>query len=108
MSNNTLLIVIVSFSLLYLYFLKLVKQDKFSNDLLFFFIISIVLIFTLTIFYYYFQELNISIIICGLLVINNLLMVREIKLIDKRFIFIPLPYFLFFLITFIYLIIRLF
>ena len=108
MSNYTLLILIISFSLLYLYFLKLLKQDRFSNDLLFFLIISIILIFTLTIFYYYFQELNISIVISGLLVINNLLMLREIKLIDKRYVFIPLPYFLFFLGVFIYLITRLF
>ena len=108
MSNITLLILIVSFSLLYLYFLNLIKQDKFSNDLLFFLIISIILIFTLTIFYFYFQELYISIIISGLLVINNLLMVKEISLINKRFIYIPLPYFLFFLGVFIYLLTKLF
>ena len=108
MSNITLLILIVSFSLLYLHFLNLVKQDKFSNDLLFFLIVSIILIFNLTIFYYYFQELNISIIISGLLVINNLLMVREIRLINKKFIIIPIPYFLFFLGVFITLLIKLF
>ena len=108
MSNITLLILIVSFSLLYLLFLNLVKQDKFSNDLLFFLIVSIILIFNLTVFYYYFQELNISIIISGLLVINNLLMVREIRLINKKFILIPIPYFLFFLGVFITLLIKLF
>ena len=107
MSNITLIILIVSFSSLYLYFLKLLKQDKFSNDLLFFLIISIILIFTLTIFYYYFQELLISLIISGLLVINNALMLKEIKLIDKKYIFIPLPYFLFFLGVFVFLIIKL-
>ena len=108
MSNITLLILIVSFSMLYLYFLKLLKQDKFSNDLLFFLIISIILIFTLTIFYYYFQEINISIVISFLLVINNLFMVREIYLIDKKYLLIPLPYFIFFLSVFIYLITKLF
>ena len=108
MSNITLLILIVSFSLLYLLFLNLVKQDKFSNYLLFFLIVSIILIFNLTVFYYYFQELNISIIISGLLVINNLLMVREIRLINKKFILIPIPYFLFFLGVFITLLIKLF
>ena len=108
MSNITLLILIISFSSLYIYFLKLLKQDKFSNDLLFFLIVSIILIFNLTVFYYYFQELNISIIISGLLVINNLLMVREIRLINKKFILIPIPYFLFFLGVFITLLIKLF
>lgn len=107
MSNSTLLILIVSFSLLYLYFLKLIKQNKFSNDLLFFLIISIILIFTLTIFYYYFQELKISTIISGLLVINNILMVREIRLIDKKYTIISIPYFIFFLGVFIYLILKL-
>lgn len=107
MSNITLLILIISFSSLYIYFLKLLKQDKFSNDLLFFLIISIILIFTLTIFYYYFQELLLSAIISGLLVINNTLMLREIKLIDKKYIFIPLPYYLFFFCVFIYIIIKL-
>jgi len=108
MSNITLLILIVSFSLLYLYFLKLLKQDKFSNDLLFFLIISIILIFILSVFYYYFQELNISIIISFLLVINNMLMLREIIHIDKRFLFVPIPYFLFFLGVLINLILKLF
>ena len=108
MSNITLLLLIVSFSLLYIFFLHLLKQDKFSNDLLFFLIINIILIFTLSIFYYYFQELNISIIISGLLTINNILIIREMMLIRKVFIFISLPYFLFFFGVFIYLITRLF
>lgn len=108
MSNFTLLILIISFSLLYIFFLKLLKQNKFTNDLLFFLIISVILIFTLNIFYYYFQELNISIVISALLVINNFLMLREISLINKRYILIAIPYFLFFLGIFIYLIIRLF
>ena len=84
MSNTILLILIVSFSLLYLYLINLLKNDKFSKDLLFFVLISIILIFTLSVFYYYFQELAISLIISGLLVINNTLMIREIKLINNK------------------------
>ena len=107
MSNLTLLILIVSFSTLYLYLINLLKNDRFSKDLLFFLLISIILIFTLSIFYYYFQELSVSLIISGLLVINNILLVREIKLINNKSIIFSIPYFLFFLGVFIYLIIKL-
>ena len=108
MSNLTLLILIISFSSLYLYLINLLKNDRFSNDLLFFLLISIILIFTLSVFYYYFQELNISIIISGLLVINNYLLLREIRLINNKLIIFPIPYFIFFLGVFIFLIIKLF
>lgn len=106
MSNITLIILIVSFSTLYLYLINLLKNNKFSKDLLFFLLISIILIFTLSVFYYYFQELNISLIISGLLVINNLFIINEIKHINKKLVIFPIPYFLFFLGVFIYLIIK--
>ena len=108
MSNITLLIIIISFSALYLYLIKLLKNDKFSKDLLFFLLIGIILIFTLTIFYCYFQELNLSIIISGLLVINNFLLIRELKLISNKSLVFSLPYFIIFLTIFLYLLIKLF
>ena len=106
MSNISLIIAIVSFSLLYLYLLNLIKIDKFNNDLLFFLIIGIILIFTLAVFYYYFQELNISLIISGLLVVNNTLLLRELYIIKRKSTLFGLPYLIFFIYIFFKILIK--
>ena len=108
MSNISMLFLIISFSLLYLYIINSLKNNKLSKDLLFFLLISIILMFSLTIFYFYFQDNNISLIISFLLVINNYLMLREIRIINYHYIYISFPYFIYFLYVFIKILIKFF
>ena len=108
MSNISMLFLIISFSLLYLYIINSLKNNKLSKDLLFFLLISIILMFSLTIFYFYFQDNNISLILSFLLVINNYLMIREIRIINHHYIYITLPYFIYFLYVFIKILIKFF
>ena len=108
MSNISLLILIVSFSLFYLFLVDSIKDNHISNDLLFFVFIDIILVFSLSIFYFYFQDINLSFIISILLTINNLLILREVFLIKHRFFIITLPYFLYFAYISIFLLFKLF
>ncbi|MBR1416639.1 MAG: hypothetical protein IJ572_02350 [Bacilli bacterium] len=106
MSNISLLILVLSFSLFYLYIINSLKEDKLSKDLLFFLLIGIILIFTLAVFYFYFQDINLSLIISFLLCINNYLLIREIKNINKRYIIITIPYFLYFIYVFFIILLK--
>ena len=106
MSNISLLIVIISFSLFYLYLINSLKEDKLSKDMLFFTLISIILIFTLTVFYFYFQDIAISLVISILLMVNNFFLIKEIKYINKKYVLVTLPYFLYFVYTTIYILIK--
>ena len=108
MSNVSLLILIVSFSLFYLFLVDSLKDDHISKDLLFFVLIGIILVFSLSVFYFYFQDINLSFIISLLLVLNNLLMLKEIKLIHHKFFLVTIPYFLYFVYVFILLFTKLF
>ena len=107
MSNLSLLILIMSFSLLYLFFINSLKEDNFSKDLLFSLLIGTILIFSLSIFYFYFEDLKLSLILNFLLIINNLLILREIKLINDRYVLSSIPYVLYFIYTFFYILLKL-
>ena len=107
MSNISLLVLIISFSLFYLFLVDSLKNNHISKDLLFFLFIGILLIFSLSIFYFYFQDINLSFIISILLIINNLLLTREIFIIKHRLFIITIPYFLYFFYIFIFLLIKL-
>ena len=108
MANISLLILLISFSIFYIFLLDSLKDNHISKDLLFFIFTNIMLIFFLSIFYYYFQNINVSFIISFLLTINNVLMLREIFLIHHRFFVVSIPYLIYFLYVFILLFIKLF
>ena len=108
MSNISLLILIISFSLLYLCLINTLKNNKFTNDLLFFLLIDMILVFTLSIFYFHFQELNISIIISIFLIFDNILLFKELTTISKKASILTIPYLLYFTYVFIKLLFKIF
>jgi hypothetical protein len=93
MTLQTLLWLIISLSLLFFLFINLLKKNLISNDLLFFIFASTILSLTLLVFYFYFQDYFISFISSCMLMINNFLLIREIKHIIKHYDFMSLPYF---------------
>jgi len=96
MSIISLLILIISFSLFYLALISKINKENFTNDLLFFLLIGFILIFTLSVFYFYFQDYNLSFVVSLILVLNNILLLKELVFINKYYLFIILPYFLYF------------
>lgn len=108
MSINSMLFLILSFALFYFLLLNMLSQNKMSKDLLFFLFANIILAFTLCIFYFYFYDEYIAFFISFLFMINNYFIVREIKHIYKRYIIYSIPYFIFSVYVFSYLLISLF
>ena len=94
MSIYTLLFTIIAVSLLFFYLIDLLIENKISNDLLFFVFLSVLLSGTLIIFYYYFQDHLISFITSFVLMFNNFLLIREIKIIENKYIGITIPFFI--------------
>ena len=108
MSRPSLLILIIIFSLFYLFIINSLKNDKISKDLLFFLLVNILLVFSLNIFYFYFQNEVFSFIISFLLLINNILMFKEIKYIHSKYYLITIPYFIYIIYIVIFMLIKLF
>ena len=92
MTLPTLLFLIISISLLFLTLINLLKNNLISNDLLFFIFVSIILSISLLIFYFYFQDYFIGFITSSMMLINNFLLIREIKSIIKHYDIFTLPF----------------
>ncbi len=107
MSSLSLLILIIVFSLFYLYIIKSLKDNTITMDLLFFLFVGIILSFTLCVFYFYFNDLTISAIISFILMINNFLTIREIKHINKKYIIVSILYFIYSVYIFSYVLLKL-
>lgn len=93
MSLPILLFIVISISLLFLTLINLLSKDLITNDLLFFIFVWIILSIALLIFYFYFQDYYISFITSGMLLVNNFLLVRELKRISNHYDILSLPFF---------------
>lgn len=94
MSLKTLLLLVISISLLFLYLISLLALNKLSKDLVFFIFAAIILSTTLLIFYYYFQDNFVALLSSSMLTINNYLLIREIKRITGHYKIITIPFFI--------------
>lgn len=103
MTLATLLFLIIAISLLFISLINLLKKDLISNDLLFFIFVSIILSITILIFYFYFQDIYISFMASFMMIINNFLLIREIKNIIHHYDLLTWPFFIFTTYIFAYL-----
>ena len=108
MSNISLLFFVLSFSIFYLSIINSIYKNKISKDLLIFIIIGILLVFCLSIFYFHFNEIVLSILISILLIVNNCLIVKEMKIISNKYYFTSLIYLIYFIYVFIFLLTKFF
>ena len=108
MSIYTLLFTIIAVSLMFFLLIDILMDDKITNDLIYFVLLFGIFSGVLIVFYYYFQDNVISLVSSFFLMINNFLLIREIKRIYERYLLISIPFFIMSVYYFSYILVSLF
>lgn len=104
----TILFMFISFSLFNIDLINLLIKNKLNNDTLYFIISNMVLGISILIFYFYYKDLFISLITSFLYMLNQFFIIRELKLIKNKYSLLSLPYYLFSIYVFSYVLVSFF
>ena len=106
--NYTILFMFISFSLFNIDLINLLINNKLNNDTLYFIISNMILGISILIFYFYYKDLFISLITSFLYMLNEFFIIREIKLVKHKYSILSMPYYLFSIYVFSYILVNFF
>ena len=83
--NYAILFMFISFSLFNIDLINLLVKNKLNNDTLYFLISNMILGISIIIFYFYYKDLFISLLTSFLYMLNQFFIIRELKIIKKKY-----------------------